>query len=80
MVTLGNIASRLEIPQHLRLRRPWVANCPIRRQRLGVGQAFRCFLPFKNMSGDPEQEYFVDGLVEDIIARVFNVIQTRVGS
>lgn len=23
-------------------------------------------LPFKNMSGDPEQEYFVDGLVEDI--------------
>src|SRR5262249_55580963 len=25
-------------------------------------------LPFKNMSGDPEQTYFVDGLVEDIIA------------
>src|SRR5262249_48836465 len=25
-------------------------------------------LPFKNMSGDAEQEYFVDGLVEDIIA------------
>lgn len=24
-------------------------------------------LPFTNMSGDPEQEYFVDGLVEDII-------------
>jgi adenylate cyclase len=24
-------------------------------------------LPFNNMSGDPEQEYFVDGLVEDII-------------
>jgi TolB-like protein/class 3 adenylate cyclase len=23
-------------------------------------------LPFKNMGGDPEQEYFVDGLVEDI--------------
>ncbi|MGR9167518.1 adenylate/guanylate cyclase domain-containing protein [Rhizobium leguminosarum] len=24
-------------------------------------------LPFENMSGDPEQEYFVDGIVEDII-------------
>src|SRR5262249_6737414 len=24
-------------------------------------------LPFQNMSGDAEQEYFVDGLVEDII-------------
>jgi adenylate cyclase len=24
-------------------------------------------LPFGNMSGDPEQEYFVDGMVEDII-------------
>jgi adenylate cyclase len=24
-------------------------------------------LPFQNMSGDPEQEYFCDGMVEDII-------------
>jgi TolB-like protein len=24
-------------------------------------------LPFQNLSGDPEQEYFVDGMVEDII-------------
>ena len=24
-------------------------------------------LPFANMSGDPEQEYFADGMVEDII-------------
>ena len=24
-------------------------------------------LPFRNMSGDPEQEYFADGMVEDII-------------
>ena len=24
-------------------------------------------LPFKNMSGDPEQEYFADGMVEEII-------------
>src|SRR6185369_15344681 len=25
-------------------------------------------LPFTNMSGDPEQEYFADGVVEDIIS------------
>jgi len=25
-------------------------------------------LPFQNMSGDPEQEYFADGIVEDIIS------------
>jgi TolB-like protein len=24
-------------------------------------------LPFQNMSGDPEQEYYADGIVEDII-------------
>jgi adenylate cyclase len=24
-------------------------------------------LPFNNMSGDPEQEYFADGMVEEII-------------
>ena len=25
-------------------------------------------LPFANMSGDPEQEYFADGMVEEIIS------------
>jgi adenylate cyclase len=27
-------------------------------------------LPFQNMSGDPEQEYFVDGMVEDITTAI----------
>jgi TolB-like protein/Tfp pilus assembly protein PilF len=27
-------------------------------------------LPFQNMSGDPEQEYFADGMVEDIITNL----------
>jgi adenylate cyclase len=30
-------------------------------------------LPFTNMSGDPEQEYFVDGLTEDIITGLSRV-------
>ena len=33
-------------------------------------------LPFENMSGDPEQEYFADGIVEDIITALsrFNAL------
>jgi TolB-like protein len=27
-------------------------------------------LPFTNMSGDPEQEYFVDGITEDLITKL----------
>jgi TolB-like protein len=30
-------------------------------------------LPFANMSGDPEQEYFVDGMVEEIITALSKV-------
>jgi adenylate cyclase len=27
-------------------------------------------LPFANMSGDPEQEFFIDGITEDIITEL----------
>jgi TolB-like protein/class 3 adenylate cyclase len=30
-------------------------------------------LPFENMSGDPEQEYFADGMVEDIITALSRI-------
>ena len=30
-------------------------------------------LPFQNMSGDPEQEYFADGMVDDIIAALSRI-------
>ncbi|VVP17699.1 Transcriptional regulator HilA [Pseudomonas fluorescens] len=30
-------------------------------------------LPFQNLSGDPEQEYFADGVVEDIIAALSRI-------
>jgi adenylate cyclase len=37
-------------------------------QRMAV-----CVLPFANMSGDPEQEYFADGISEDIITDLSKV-------
>ncbi len=37
-------------------------------QRMSV-----CVLPFANMSGDPEQEYFSDGITEDIITDLCKV-------
>jgi len=41
---------------------------PARPQRLAI-----CVLPFANMSGDPEQEYFSDGVTEDIITDLSKV-------
>ena len=35
-------------------------------------------LPFQNMSGDPEQDYFCDGLVEDIITTLSKLAGLRV--
>ena len=35
-------------------------------------------LPFQNMSGDPEQEYFADGMVEEIITALSRKVDTRV--
>jgi adenylate cyclase len=39
-----------------------------------------CVLPFSNMSGDPEQEYFSDGISEDIITDLSKVSALSVAS
>ncbi|HVU31170.1 MAG TPA: TIR domain-containing protein [Sphingomicrobium sp.] len=44
------------------------ASSPAAADRLSI-----CVLPFVNMSGEPEQEYFSDGISEDIITDLSNV-------
>ncbi len=44
------------------------------------GRVAICVLPFANMSGDPEQEYFSDGISEDIITDLSKVSALSVTS
>src|SRR2546430_1150292 len=46
-----------------------------KRDRISI-----CVLPFANMSGDPEQEYFSDGISEDIITDLSKVSALHVVS
>ena len=54
---------------------PSVAGVAARKQRIAV-----CVLPFLNMSGDPEQEYFSDGITEDVITDLSKVSALAVTS
>ena len=50
-------------------------------QKVGAPQKLSiCVLPFANMSGDAEQEYFSDGISEDIITDLSKVSALRVVS
>ena len=44
-----------------------------RRRAGAAGEASIAVLPFDNMSGDPEQGYFADGITEDIITDLSKV-------
>jgi TolB-like protein len=44
-----------------------------------TGKVMLAVLPFDNLSGDPEQEYFSDGLTEEMIAQLGNLDPQRLG-
>ena len=50
-----------------------VNGSPTADEQKAAGVTSICVLPFVNMSGDPEQEYFSDGITEDIITDLSKV-------
>ena len=64
---------RKVVGQRRRADRAARAPAAARRPRRRARKLSICVLPFANMSGDPEQEYFSDGISEDIITDLSKV-------
>jgi len=73
--TLKNMAERVRVYRVTGAHAPAAAGRAAQPQRLSIA-----VLPFTNMSGDPEQEYFSDGITEDIITDLSKVSTLNVVS
>jgi TolB-like protein/DNA-binding winged helix-turn-helix (wHTH) protein/Tfp pilus assembly protein PilF len=47
--------------------------------RTAAGRSMLAVLPFENLSGDPQQEYFSDGLTEEMITQLGSLNPQRLG-
>jgi adenylate cyclase len=63
----------IDRPVHVFYVRPAERSAPQVRRAEGGRKVAICVLPFANMSGDAEQEYFSDGISEDIITDLTKV-------
>jgi TolB-like protein/DNA-binding winged helix-turn-helix (wHTH) protein/Tfp pilus assembly protein PilF len=58
----------------------YILRAPFRpRARPPAGKVMFAVLPFENLSGDPAQEYFSDGLTEEMISRLGQMDPQRLG-
>jgi pentatricopeptide repeat protein len=67
---LKNIAAKIRV---LRVRLGTPDSSPSKPALALPNKPSIAVLPFQNMSGDPEQEYFVDGMVEEIITALSSI-------
>ena len=59
--------------------RIWRSPSPDAASSPPKGKIMMAVLPFQDLSGDPEQEYFSDGLTEEMITRLGNLEPERLG-
>ena len=66
---IRSLSAVIERQRAAKLARPAATSAPA----AGASRVAICVLPFANMSGDQEQEYFSDGITEDIITDLSKV-------
>ena len=74
---LKNIARPVRV-YRLHFGKTTAAPSPSKSPSRSLGTPSLAVLPFQNMSGDPEQEHFCDGLVEDILTTLAKLSGLRV--